>query len=86
MKRFQQVSTSGGLPLRKKTRLAGSESNHRTAKAKIFSRNGRSRVRLTKTALGRGWMELLPICTVRGYTASDFTDFINTSEATKKVE
>ena len=43
LKRSQGVSTSGGLPLRKKTRLAGSESNHRTAKAKIFSTNGRSR-------------------------------------------
>ena len=43
MKCFQQVSPSGGLPLRKKTRLAGSELNHRTAKAKIFSRNGHSR-------------------------------------------
>ena len=43
LKHFQQVTAGGGIPLRKKTRLAGSESNHRTAKAKIFSRNGRSR-------------------------------------------
>ena len=43
LKHFQRVSAGGGIPLRKQTRLAGSESNHRTAKAKIFSRNGRSR-------------------------------------------
>jgi len=34
--RFQRVSVGGGVPLEKNTRLAGSESNHRTAKAKIF--------------------------------------------------
>ena len=42
LKHFQRFSTGCSVPLEKKTRLAGSESNHHTAKAKIFMRNERS--------------------------------------------
>jgi len=42
LKHFQWDSVGGGVPLEKKTRLAGSQSNHCTAMAKIFTRNEQS--------------------------------------------
>ena len=58
LKRFQQVSAGGGVPLEKNTRLAGSELNHHTAKAKIFLRNGRSRF---KSQSAEVWIPRFPV-------------------------
>ena len=49
LKHFQRVSAVGGIPLEKNTRLAGSELNYHTAKAKIFPRNGRNCWRSNQT-------------------------------------
>ena len=56
--RFQRVSAGGGVLLAKITRLAGSESNHRTAKDKIFPRNGRSRF---KSRSAEAWITRFPV-------------------------
>ena len=58
LKRLQRVSAGGGVPLEKNTGLAGSESNHRTAKAKIFQRNGYSRF---KSRSAEAWITRFPV-------------------------
>ena len=57
-KHFERVSAGGGVPLEKNTRLAVSESNHRTAKAKIFPRNERSRF---KSRSAESWITRFPV-------------------------
>ena len=54
-KHFQRVNAGGGVPLEKDTRLAGSELNYHTAKAKIFLRSGRSCYRSNQT-----WGKFVP--------------------------
>ena len=58
LKRFQRVSAGGSAPEEKTTRLPGSESNHRTAKAKIFPRNGRCRF---KSRSAQVWITRFPV-------------------------
>ena len=59
LKRFQRVSAGGSVPLEKNTRLAGSKSNRRTAKAKIFPRNGHNRL---KSRSAEEWITRFPVC------------------------
>ena len=58
LKRFQRVGAGGGVPLEKKTRLAGSKSNRRTARAKIFPRNGRN---CLKSRSAEAWITRFPV-------------------------
>ena len=50
---FQRVSAGGEVQLEKKTRLASSESHYHTVKAKIFPRNGRSRLKSRSAKVGQ---------------------------------
>ena len=60
LKRFQRVSAGGGAPLKKKHKTGAwlTESNHRTAKAEIFPRNGRS---CFKSRSAEAWITRFPV-------------------------